>query len=182
MAHQCRIYNDNYRDNVQWDAEQEELALKKVSENSERKFSDQDREKFEKEADKYWDKFYTIHQNRFFKDRHWLFTEFPELDIDKNFQKQGDKTTVFEIGCGVGNTIFPILQNTSNRNFFLYGCDFSKTAIELFKEHPLYDESCCLGFQFDVTSQDWNLPFEKNTLDIVIMIFVLSAINPEKYE
>ena len=37
------------------------------------------REKLEKEARRNWDLFYKRNSNHFFKDRHWLAREFPEL-------------------------------------------------------------------------------------------------------
>ena len=61
-----------------------------------------------------WDNFYGQHQNKFFKDRHWLFTEFPELLCNKD-----TPVTVLEVGCGVGNTVFPILQTAGYINITL---------------------------------------------------------------
>ena len=47
-----------------WDKAQEESARKKVAENSSTFASSELVTKYENEADKYWDKFYEIHQNR----------------------------------------------------------------------------------------------------------------------
>ncbi|CAB0035720.1 unnamed protein product [Trichogramma brassicae] len=198
------VFRHNSWDNVVWDKEQEELALQKVKENSKITASSEEILQYETEADKYWDKFYGIHQNKFFKDRHWLLTEFPELAPEKVQQNKNiplRETTepqneedeavetldnpqkkIFEIGCGVGNTIFPLLLYNDNPNLFAYGCDFSSAAIEIMQQSREYDAARCKAFVLDATQDDWNPPFEENSLDIVILIFVLSAINPDKFQ
>jgi methyltransferase-like protein 6 len=97
--------------------------------------SDYKRSKFEKEAKKNWDLFYKRNTTHFFKDRHWITREFPELLVSSSLS-DGDtmvlKGLVFlEAGCGVGNTVFPLMEE--NKNLFVYACDFSAKAIELFK-------------------------------------------------
>jgi hypothetical protein len=73
------VFQHNAWDDVQWDAEQEMQAKNTVALNSENRMAAEQVEKIEQEAGQLWDKFYSVHQNRFFKDRMWLFTEFPEL-------------------------------------------------------------------------------------------------------
>lgn len=164
-----------FRDDVEWDEAQEKEAQNKVQANSEIKFTPDVIDKYENEADKYWDAFYDIHTNRFFKDRHWLFTEFPELTGDNE-----EEQTIFEIGCGVGNTVLPILQYSTNKNLFVYGSDFSPKAIDILKNSEQYDEKQCKAFVLDASQEKWDVPFHENSIDIVILIFVLSAINPTK--
>jgi len=58
-----------------------------------------------------WDAFYSQHKAKFFKDRQWLFTEFNELCYNmKNCLNDGNCLNIFEVGCGVGNTVFPLLK------------------------------------------------------------------------
>lgn len=153
------------------------------------------REKYEKEARRYWDLFYKRNEGRFFKDRHYLHKEWGHLlgttttsdvgsDVsggvnggaseaalmdggasesgalltaaEENKSKQenahsgkggdsrkervsefgkkslpGDKRVVLEVGCGAGNTVYPLLQE--NPAAFIHACDFSPRAVELVK-------------------------------------------------
>lgn len=48
-----------------WDEEQQKLAQLKVNENSTIILSDERIQEYESNADKYWDKFYGIHENKY---------------------------------------------------------------------------------------------------------------------
>jgi SAM-dependent methyltransferase len=97
---------------------------------------------------------FIIYTFRFFKDRQWIFTEFPEVapsnmssyvsarseQSSENLEETEKELRIFEVGCGVGNTILPILKTNNSPKLQLYGCDFATTAVELLKQDPQYDQ------------------------------------------
>ena len=115
--------------------------------------------KYKNEAAKNWDRFYMRNTTKFFKggrlisiskiktyqvlDRHWTDREFEEL-VPKEGQQVSMKKKMagillftvwqvrcLEVGCGVGNFVFPALAD--NANLFIYACDFSKRAVDMVK-------------------------------------------------
>ncbi|KAM5135610.1 tRNA N(3)-cytidine methyltransferase METTL2A isoform 2-T4 [Mantella aurantiaca] len=200
-----QVFQHNAWDNVQWSEEQEAEAKKKVLENCSQPVSLEKQEEYENKASNFWDDFYTIHENRFFKDRQWLFTEFPELspsgrshpgsaecqikdpqqgrgDVDKDFPGSSASYRILEVGCGVGNTVFPILQTNNDAGLFIYCCDFSSTAVELVKTNPQYDPLRCFAFVHDLSDEMSCYPIPEESLDVIVLIFVLSAIHPSKMQ
>ncbi|XP_002716221.2 tRNA N(3)-methylcytidine methyltransferase METTL6 isoform X2 [Oryctolagus cuniculus] len=133
-------------------------------------------QKLEKEAQKNWDLFYKRNSTNFFKDRHWTTREFEELRSCREFE--GQKLTVLEAGCGVGNCLFPLLEE--DLNIFAYACDFSPRAVEYVKQNPLYDPERCRVFQCDLTADDLLGHVPPESVDAVLLVFVLSAVHPEK--
>ena len=165
------VFKHNAWDNVDWTSEQEAEALKITKLQLEESASLEVKTDLLENASSKWDSFYKTHNNKFFKDRHWLFTEFPELLVAESSESS---KTFLEVGCGAGNTIFPLLKANSNSNFFIYGCDFAQSSIDVVKNNEEYNSTKCNAFQHDITSDDI-YPIEENSLDIIIMIFVLSA-------
>ena len=73
------VFKHNAWDDVEWDEEQMAAAREKVEANARVSMTAEERARLEADADKHWDTFYGTHKAGFFKDRNWLFTEFPEL-------------------------------------------------------------------------------------------------------
>lgn len=130
----------------------------------------------EKDAKKHWDLFYKRNDTRFFKDRHWTTREFKELlgnDNDK------EDSALLEVGCGVGNFIYPLVEEGIKFKK-IFACDLSSKAVELTKKHSLYDEEKIKVWQTDVTTDNCFSEIDC-PLHIATLIFVLSAIHPAKF-
>ncbi|XP_024973342.1 uncharacterized protein LOC112511803 isoform X3 [Cynara cardunculus var. scolymus] len=130
------------------------------------------KEKYERDAKKYWDVFYKRHQDRFFKDRHYLDKEWG------HYFSEAEEKVVLEVGCGAGNTIFPLAATYPG--IFIHACDFSPRAVDLVKAHKDFEEAKINAFACDLTSDDLIKHIPPSSVDIVTMIFVLSAVSPEK--
>ncbi|XP_075385444.1 tRNA N(3)-cytidine methyltransferase METTL8, mitochondrial isoform X2 [Tenrec ecaudatus] len=249
-----KVFEHNMWDHIQWSEEEEAAARKKVEENSAVQILLEEQVKYENDASKYWDTFYKIHKNKFFKDRNWLLREFPEiLPVDRKsttntrelslnhvktnmasclsrthcsipeeeeeamtgnagssggprwtgfdfsiqdseeHRKTPLKTDLFpggsatfrilEVGCGAGNSVFPILNILQNMpGSFLYCCDFSSEAVELVKSHPSYRAAQCSAFVHDVCADGVAYPFPDGTLDVGLLVFVLSSVHPDRMQ
>ncbi|KAB7505225.1 Methyltransferase-like protein 6 [Armadillidium nasatum] len=62
----------------------------------------------------------------------------------------------------------------------LFACDISPRAIEMVKSNSLYNEEIINAFVYDLTKDD--ICIESESVDLVSLIFVLSAILPNYFE
>ncbi|KAJ2808662.1 hypothetical protein H4R20_000724 [Coemansia guatemalensis] len=133
-------------------------------------------QKYRSDASKNWDKFYHHNTTNFFKNRHWTDRVFEELRPGHSFTEE--KPVLLEIGCGVGNFIWPVLER--NPDIFIYACDFSKRAIDFVKQNEGYVQERCQAFVCDITKDRLADTIPPHSVDIVSAIFVFSALPPEK--
>ena len=94
-------------------------------------------ERLDRDAKKCWDEFYKENETNFYKDRHYLHHVFE--GIIQNDAKT--PSILLEIGCGVGNAFFPLLDLDSN--LFVSAIDLSSEAVEFVRKNKKYNEKRC---------------------------------------
>ncbi|CAG8587777.1 6029_t:CDS:2, partial [Diversispora eburnea] len=173
------VWNHNAWDNVEWDEEQEKSAQDKVRKQASNPMPLEEQEKYHQEAAEFWNTFYRHNVNKFFKDRQWLGIEFPELIAATKLNVCPKR--IFEIGCGAGNALFPLLTENENPELFIYAGDFSSNAIDVVINNKNYDPKKCKAFIWDLTSTEIPEYIKPASLDLVVLIFVMSAIHPQDW-
>ena len=149
-------------------------------------------ELFNDHPERWWNKFYSNNKVKFFKDRKWLQQEFPILGTVT--QPDSPPTVILEVGAGAGNTAFPILKLNKNPKLKIHACDFSKKAVELIQCSPAYADTAKVG-SIHATVWDVAQPPDPETMapslpeglgfesvDVVILIFIFSALAPSQWE
>ncbi|KAJ1954081.1 hypothetical protein IWQ62_005845 [Dispira parvispora] len=176
------VFAHNAWDHAEWTSDQEEKAQVTVARQKEGAVPEADQQKYHLDAAGYWDAFYTSNQNRFFKDRRWLRVEFPEV-FAKLEADPKQPCHVMEIGCGAGNAFFPLLDECSeDSGLFAYACDFSATAVDIVQKSPKYDPRRCKAFVWDLASPTLPAEVEPHSIDIILLVFVFSALHPDQWD
>lgn len=179
------IWTHNAWDHVVPPSSHYEAVAATLARQAETKLSLEEAEEFHSKPAGYWDTFYSAHENRFFKDRKWLHLEFPEL-VEATLEAAGDKT-VLEVGCGAGNTVFPLLEINKNPKLRIHACDYSSEAVSVVRSNPLYtnptSNAFCLSTVWDLSSPT-ALPegLKPGSVDIIVLIFVFSALHPREWQ
>lgn len=178
------VFTQNAWDDTVWTDDMREDAERRIKEQqTEAKELATDRVPIiESHVPKKWDEFYQAHEDKFFKDRKWIFSEFAE--IRAKLDKDSGPARLFEVGCGVGNAVSYVIASNQNTQFHVFCCDLSPSAIETLKHRQFYQSNCSNidAFQCDICT-DFSTKvaniIEPHSLDFITLIFALSAMPPE---
>ncbi|KAK2080108.1 hypothetical protein QBZ16_002504 [Prototheca wickerhamii] len=87
-----------------------------------------------------------------------------------------DAASIVEVGCGVGNTLFPLAElNPAAR---VHGCDFAASAIDVVRRHPSYGGRITAHVA-DITRERLQPEVAPGSMAVATLFFVLSALSPE---
>lgn len=181
LKNESEIWAHNAWDNVEWGEEQVQAAEEKIREQYKNPVRDFDKKLYNENPARYWDIFYKNNKENFFKDRKWLQIEFPSLYAAT--KKDAGPVTILEIGCGAGNTMFPILSENENESLRIIGADFAPKAVDLVKSSEHFNSKYAHAAVWDLANPEGNLPetVEPHSVDVAVMIFVFSALAPTQW-
>ncbi|KXJ93151.1 S-adenosyl-L-methionine-dependent methyltransferase [Microdochium bolleyi] len=174
------VFEFNAWDHVETDDTFKEFAEQQYAMQRQSPVSDFDKNRFNADPAKWWNNFYKNNTANFFKNRKWLKMEFPVLE--KITREDYGPVTVLEVGAGAGNTAFPILGSNENPGLKLHACDFSKQAVEVMRGHEGYDTKFMQADVWDAAGQELPPGLDDGSVDVVLMIFIFSALSPLQWK
>lgn len=189
LSDQDNVFEYNAWDHVTPDDEHIQYSQEQYAKQRAAPVSDFDRERFNANPEKWWDLFYKQKSATFFKDRKWLVQEFPVLgEVTKS---DAGKKVVLEVGAGAGNTAFPVMRINQNAELEVIAADFSKKAVETMRESEDYSAIAegkdgrvgkMRAEVWDVAGDELPEGMEEGSADVVVMIFIFSALNPKQWQ
>ncbi|KAJ7777435.1 methyltransferase [Mycena metata] len=182
LTNEAEVWTQNAWDHVPPPDDQDEIIAASLQKQRSAPVPEDDKPKYNERPARHWDTFYRNNSSNFFRDRKWLHNEFRELISAA--EPDAGPVTILEVGCGTGAAIFPLLSANHNPHLTLRAFDYSKHAIRLVQENALYKAPPIGTIEADVwdlTSESLPAGVEPGSADIVIMVFVFSALHPEEW-
>ncbi|KAH9940784.1 methyltransferase [Epithele typhae] len=176
------VWSQNAWDHVPPPDDQDDVILAALSKQKSSPVPESDKAKYNEKPAKHWDNFYKMNASNFFRNRKWLHLEFP--DLKRAADPDAGALTVAEIGCGAGNAVFPLLSANQNPLLSLRAYDYSSHAVKLVQNNPLYLQPPLGTIEaavWDLSSPSLPPGLEPGSLDIIVLIFVMSALHPEEW-
>ncbi|KAI9168612.1 hypothetical protein H9P43_007985 [Blastocladiella emersonii ATCC 22665] len=210
------VFKHNSWDHVEMTEDDKAAALKRIAEHAAHRVDESLRDELIDHANEQWDRFYDANQSKFFKDRLWLAVEFPEIfNAPAGTELREEPYTIMEVGCGAGNTVYPVLREWKRRaavpavaaaegaapaesaetaeapaaapvqpatdpKVFIHACDYSSSAVNLVKTNDEFDSKYVNAFVYDLTSDELPPSVQPGSVDVLVLIFVFSALPPAK--
>ncbi|EPT01123.1 hypothetical protein FOMPIDRAFT_1036443 [Fomitopsis schrenkii] len=177
------VWSQNAWDHVPPPDDQDEIISSSLARQKLSPVPEDEKPKYNDKPAKHWDNFYKMNASNFFKNRQWLHLEFP--DLVRVTQPEAGPVTVVEVGCGAGNAVYPILTSNKNPQLSLRAYDYSSHAVKLVQTNPLYAAPQIGSIKaavWDLSSPELPPDAAPESVDIIILIFVLSALHPHEWQ
>ncbi|KAJ7497979.1 methyltransferase [Mycena galericulata] len=182
LTDETEVWSQNAWDHVPPPDDQDEIIAASLLKQRSAPVPEAEKQKYNDRPARHWDNFYRMNQSNFFRDRKWLHNEFRELISAA--EPEAGPITIVEVGCGAGNAVFPLLSANRNPYLTLRAYDYSKHAVKLVQENPLYASPPVGSIEaavWDLTADSLPEGVAPSSADIVIMVFVFSALHPDEW-
>ncbi|KAJ2888448.1 hypothetical protein FB639_000635 [Coemansia asiatica] len=184
LSSDCDVFEHNAWDHVEPDADHYQYAEQQIRLHQEHPVPEEDRE---------FSELFSWTDDRYSADKvasseiqnaEYEETKKSSESSDSEFYDVSPNTKfcIMEVGCGAGNAVFPLLADIRDPRLFVYACDYSKTAVDVVKANDAYDENRCKAFVWDLSSTELPEGVEPASVDIMLMVFVFSALHPDQWD